>query len=125
MAGVAARVLVERYELQERIGRGAMGEVWAATDLQTGEAVAVKLSQGWAAAEPELVARFEREAKILRRIKSPFVCSLVEAGRDPENVPYMVLERLQGEGFSWVAFEHLVVDLLRAMGYGGADEASV
>lgn len=93
---MAARVLVERYELHERIGTGAMGEVWAATDLTTGDDVAVKMSQTWAADEPELVARFEREAKILKRIKSPFICSLVDAGR-ADDVPYMVLERLQGE----------------------------
>ena len=85
-----------------------MGEVWAAIDLETGNDVAVKLSQTWAASEPELVARFEREAKLLRRLKSPFVCSLVASGRDADQVPYMVLERLQGE---------TIEDLLEREGY--------
>ena len=76
-----------------------MGEVWAATDLETGNDVAVKLAQRWTASEPELVSRFEREAKLLRRMKSPFVCSLIDSGRDTDNVPYMVLERLEGETF--------------------------
>ncbi len=93
---MASRVLAERYELHERIGSGAMGEVWAATDLETGDSVAVKMAQKWAAGEPELVARFEREGKLLRRIKSPFICSLLEAGRDGD-VPFMVLEKLEGE----------------------------
>jgi serine/threonine protein kinase len=94
---LATRVLAERFELHQRIGSGAMGEVWAATDLRTGSEVAVKLSQKWVALEPELLARFERESKLLRRLKSPFVCALVDAGRDADDVPYMVLERLQGE----------------------------
>jgi len=93
---LASRVLAERYELHERIGSGAMGEVWAATDLQTGHSVAVKMAQKWVATEPDLVARFEREGKLLRRIKSPFICALIEAGRD-NDVPFMVLERLEGE----------------------------
>ena len=94
---LGARVLAERYELSERIGLGAMGEVWSAIDRQTGTEVAVKLSHGWAASQPELVARFEREAKLLARIKSPFICSLLDAGRGADNVPYMVLEKLRGE----------------------------
>ena len=74
-----------------------MGEVWAATDLKTGADVAVKLAHGWAASEPDLIARFEREAKLLKRLKSPFICSLIDFGRTPEGVPYMVLERLSGD----------------------------
>ncbi len=73
-----------------------MGEVWSARDLRTGDDVAVKLAQGWAATEPELVARFEREGKLLERIKSPFICSLVDRGVHGET-PFIVLERLSGE----------------------------
>lgn len=94
---MVSRVLAERFELHQRIGSGAMGEVWSATDRETGDDVAVKLSQGWAATEPDLVARFEREAKLLKRIKSPFICSLIDSGRDSDEVPYMILERLNGE----------------------------
>lgn len=73
-----------------------MGEVWAAKDHETGAEVAVKLAQEWAAAEPELVSRFEREGRILQRLRSPFVCSIVDRGRD-EGIPFLVLERLVGE----------------------------
>jgi serine/threonine protein kinase len=96
---LSSRVLAERYELHERIGSGAMGEVWAATDLITTEEVAVKLAQAWTSSEPELVARFEREAKLLRRIQSPFVCSIIASGRDEHGVAFMILERLRGETF--------------------------
>jgi serine/threonine protein kinase len=91
------RLIAQRYELQERIGRGAMGEVWAATDQKTGDQVAVKVAQRWAVGESELLARFEQEGKLLERIKSPFICSLVDRGRTDEGAPYIVLERLSGE----------------------------
>ncbi len=90
-------ILAERYELHKRIGSGAMGEVWSATDLESGQAVAVKLSKAWAASEPELVERFEREGKLLKRIKSPFVCAILDLGRTAGDVPFIVLERLEGE----------------------------
>jgi len=95
----ASRVLVERYEMHRRIGRGAMGEVWAATDLTTGSDVAVKLAQQWMTTDPELMGRFEREGKLLRRIRSPYVCSLIDAGRTDKGIAFMVIERLTGETF--------------------------
>jgi serine/threonine-protein kinase len=91
------RVLAERYELHQRIGSGAMGEVWSGSELRSGVVVAVLVSLGWGGCEPELVARFEREGKLLKRIHSPFICSLIDVGRTPDDVPYMVLERLNGE----------------------------
>lgn len=74
-----------------------MGEVWAATDRKTRGPVAVKLAQLWAISEPELVARFEQEGKLLKRLRSPFICSLIEAGRTEDDIPFIVLERLEGE----------------------------
>jgi eukaryotic-like serine/threonine-protein kinase len=92
-----SRVLAERYELHERIGSGAMGEVWSATDHETGKGVAVKLSKARAASEPALMERFEREGKLLERLASPFICALLDLGRTKGDVPFMVLERLEGE----------------------------
>jgi serine/threonine protein kinase len=92
-----ARTLADRYELDQRIGRGAMGEVWAARDRETGAEVAVKVAQAWTAKEAELLERFEREGKVLRRLRSPHVCALLDAGRTPDGVSYIVLERLVGE----------------------------
>jgi serine/threonine-protein kinase len=94
---LAAQVLADRYELHERLGSGSMGEVWSATDLRSGDAVAVKRAQAWALSEPDILERFERESDILKRLKSPFICALVDAGRGPDDLPYIVLERLNGE----------------------------
>jgi serine/threonine protein kinase len=92
-----ARLLADRYELDERIGRGGMGEVWSARDRVTGADVAVKLARAWTAGEVELIERFEREGELLRRLRTPHVCALLDAGRTSDGVSYLVLERLNGE----------------------------
>ena len=98
----------------DRIGRGAMAEVWSARDLETGAEVAVKLAHSWASAEPELLERFAREAKVLRRLRSPFICSFVASGHTQDGRPYLVLERLVGETLEdllaregWLAMEEV------------------
>jgi serine/threonine-protein kinase len=110
---VVPRLIADRFELIDRIGRGAMGEVWSARDRTTNTEVAVKLSQSWAAGEPELLERFEREGKLLRRMRSPFICSVIDTGHTDSNVPYIVLERLVGETLE---------DLLAREGYLSMDE---
>lgn len=91
------RLIAQRWELDERIGRGAMGEVWGGVDRANGQPVAVKIMRGMASRDPELVARFEREAKLLGKLKTPFVCGVTAYGRSDEGEPYMVMERLVGE----------------------------
>jgi serine/threonine-protein kinase len=100
--------------LEKRIGRGAMGEIWAATDRRNRAPVAVKLAQEWAISEPELVQRFEQEGKLLKRLKSPHICGLIESGRTKDGVPFIALERLQGETLE---------ALLEREGYLSLDEA--
>jgi len=108
------RVIADRFELIDRIGRGAMGEVWSARDLAGGgHEVAVKVAQSWAISEPELMERFEREGKLLRRLRSPHICTLIDAGRLDDGIPFIVLERLIGETLE---------DLLGREGYLSMDE---
>ncbi len=96
-SAAVANLLAGRWQLGARLGRGSMGEVRAAVDRETGEGVAVKLARDWTVADPELFARFEREGKVLKRLKSPHVCGFRAMGRTPEGAPYLVLERLEGE----------------------------
>lgn len=90
-------LLANRFQLDERIGRGAMGEVWSAIDKKTRAEVAVKIAQAWSMEEPDLVDRFEREGELLERLKSPYICGLVARGRTDRGVPYLVMEKLTGE----------------------------
>ena len=85
----------ERFDLQEPIGRGAMGVVWRARDTTTGGTVAVKLLRGLHADDPEYVARFAREVELARRVHSPHVVRVLGYGAR-QGIPYVVLEYVPG-----------------------------
>ncbi len=74
-----------------------MGEVWRAFDEEDGRAVALKVLLEKTARKPDLVRRFEREARIAENLRSPYVCELVRAGRSRDGELYLVLELLDGE----------------------------
>ncbi len=76
-----------------------MGEVWAASDVR-GREVAIKVLLQRAAMKPDLVRRFEREAKITSSIKSPFVCQLLDVSRSEDGTTLLVFEHLTGESLS-------------------------
>lgn len=59
------RALGSRYELQERLGSGAMGEVWRTLDRSSGDHVAAKLLRRELTEDPEIVGRFIQERSIL------------------------------------------------------------
>lgn len=59
------RALGSRYELQERLGSGAMGEVWLTLDRTSGDHVAAKLLRRELTEDPEIVGRFIQERSIL------------------------------------------------------------
>ncbi len=74
-----------------------MGEVYAA-DTKAGEKVALKVLHEKAARDPDLVARFQREAAIAAQIKSPYVAGILGAGKDRNGRLWIAFERLEGEG---------------------------
>jgi serine/threonine-protein kinase len=88
--------MVGRYLLSEVIGRGAMGEVYAAMDVASGRHAAVKLLHAAALDCPGIVERFTREADIICRLSAPNVVGVYHVGRTPEGAPFMAMERLQG-----------------------------
>ena len=54
---------IGKYELQQRLGQGGMGEVWKAYDVQLHRYVAIKLLHADLQNDPEFISRFEREAE--------------------------------------------------------------
>ncbi len=77
------------------IGHGASATVYEAEHLDTGGAVAVKVVH--ASREPHHLARFEREAQICGRVRSPHVPQVYDVGRIEDGSPYLVMELLYGE----------------------------
>jgi serine/threonine-protein kinase len=90
-------IIGERYALERKIGEGAMGAVWLGRHLMLGTAVAVKLIRREALERnPNALRRFEREAVTAARIKSSHVVKVIDHGYHDE-LPYMVMEYLEGE----------------------------
>ncbi len=86
-----------RYKVRRLLGRGGMGEVYAA-DGKDGEKVALKVLHERAAQDPDMVARFHREATIASKIKSPYLAAILGAGKDRNGRLWIAFERLTGEG---------------------------
>ncbi|MCW5837008.1 MAG: serine/threonine protein kinase, partial [Labilithrix sp.] len=90
-------VLGGRYELESRLGKGGMGEVWRARSVETGERVAVKVLLDDVAADKTLYKRFLREARAASAVKHPNVVELREVQEGEGGAPFLVMELLRGE----------------------------
>ncbi len=118
--------LADRYELVEVVGRGGMGEVWAARDLRLGRSVAVKLLSGHMASEAGVRERFEAEARSAARLSHPNVVQVFDSG-EHDGIPYLVMELLPGRTLAdEVALGSLDPEAVRRIGMEvlGALEAS-
>ncbi|MCX5211129.1 tetratricopeptide repeat-containing serine/threonine protein kinase [Kitasatospora sp. NBC_00240] len=91
------RVIGGRYELGALLGRGGMGEVWAATDLLIGRPVAVKtLPQYHSEAAPQEVESFFREARTVGSLSHRGIVTVHDVGQDTGGTLYLVMELIPG-----------------------------
>jgi serine/threonine protein kinase/Tol biopolymer transport system component len=84
------------YEIQSPLGAGGMGEVYRARDTRLDREVAIKVLPSHLSQNPDLRARFEREAKAISGLQHPNICVLYDVGRQ-EDVDFLVMEYLEGE----------------------------
>ena len=89
------RRLAGRYVLEERIGRGGMGEVWRGTDSVLGRQVAVKLIDLRTVPDESGAARFEREARATAGLSHEGVVTVHDSGVE-DHTAYLVMELLPG-----------------------------
>ena len=97
------RLLGDRYELGQEIGRGGMAEVVEAQDLRLGRRVAIKLLRPDLARDPQFIARFRREAQSAAALNNPNIVAVYDTGEDvlhdgadAVRVPYIVMEYIDG-----------------------------
>ena len=86
---------IGRYRITERIGRGAMGVVYAAIDEQLDRRVAVKLMLADFDQEPDMRERFYREARITGQLAHRNIVTVFDLGEE-RNRPFIVMELLEG-----------------------------
>jgi serine/threonine protein kinase len=89
-------LLMGKYRIERELGSGGMGVVLEATHVALGQAVAIKLLNAEHAREPDVVARFLREARIAATLPSEHIARVSDVGMTETGAPYIVMERLIG-----------------------------
>jgi serine/threonine-protein kinase len=85
-----------KYVVHRQIAEGGMAVVFEARHSKLGHRVALKLLSRELRDKPDLVARFEREARAAARLESPHVCRVLDIDVSDDGRPYIVMEYLEG-----------------------------
>jgi serine/threonine protein kinase len=88
--------VIGHYRVIEKIGSGAMGEVFRARDERLGRDVALKLIRPASSENPDHLRRFELEARAAAALNHPNIVAIYDVGFD-EGSPYIVCELLHGK----------------------------
>lgn len=97
LLGVTIR---DRYQLTQVIGRGAMGVVYKASQLNDGKEVAIKVLHAHLASNTESLKRFQYEAQAASSLMHPHIVRLYDVGVGPGGQPYIAMEFLSGTTLS-------------------------
>ncbi len=90
---------IGHYRIERRLGEGGMGVVFAARDERLERPVALKVVRT-ELNDPQLLARFWREARAAAALNHPGICQVYEIGEAPGGKPFIVMELLEGEPLS-------------------------
>jgi serine/threonine-protein kinase len=104
MAGPLApgTVLQGKYRVEHVLGEGGMGIVVAAVHLGLDQRVALKMLRPELRRMPEVVERFQREARAASKIEGAHVAKVLDVGALDDGTPFMVMEHLEGHDLSSV-----------------------
>lgn len=123
--------LVAQYRVLHRLGAGGMGEVYLAEDTRLHRKVALKFLPETLSADPDLKARFMREAQATARLNHQNIVTVYEVG-EHQGGPYIAMEYIDGHPLHYYAHEHPlpvsdVLDLISqvADGLAAAHQAGI
>ncbi|HMF92707.1 MAG TPA: serine/threonine-protein kinase [Vicinamibacterales bacterium] len=92
----AGQVLDGKYRLDALLAEGGMGAVYRATHVMLGKTVAIKLIRPEIVASPEIVRRFQREARAATALNHPNIVSVYDLGQTPDGTLYIAMEYIDG-----------------------------
>lgn len=117
------QTVLDHYVVDSLLGAGGMGEVYRAHHAHLDMAVALKVIVSGVSAD--LMARFQREAKLMARVRHPNIVAVLDYGTLPDGAPCIVMEYLEDEDLStrltrrgrlpWGEALDLAVDLLAGL----------
>lgn len=102
------RILGDRYEVGDLIGRGGMAQVHLGYDTRLSRAVAIKVLRTDHATDPTFIARFRREAQSAAALNHPSIVAVYDTGEESVktssgrdmSLPYIVMEYVKGRTVS-------------------------
>lgn len=106
-----------RFVLEERLGSGAMAEVYRALDRAARAQVAIKILKAAVARDPEQAARFEREAQVQGMVRHRNVAAIFGGGVTAAAEPFIALELLRGKSLRTLLRTDRRLPPSRAMSY--------
>ena len=113
---LVGKVLGEAYQITRLVGEGGMGRVYEARHLRLKQRrFAVKVLHPELARDPEIVARFQREAESASSIGHPNVVDVYDVHKTHDGIPYMVGEFLEGQEFGGRIDAHGRIDVQTAV----------
>jgi len=93
---IPGNLLAGKYKILEEIGRGGMGVVYEAEDTSLNRRIAIKVLPDVFTSDPERLARFEREAKVLASLNHPNIAA-IHGLEEAQGKRFIVLEFVEGE----------------------------
>ncbi|MEZ4453817.1 MAG: serine/threonine-protein kinase [Nannocystaceae bacterium] len=94
------RTIDGRYKILEVLGEGGMGSVFVAENLNFRKHYALKVIRREFAGDPEIAARFSREATATAKLEHPHVASAVDYGHLPDGSAFLVIQLVRGRSLS-------------------------
>jgi serine/threonine-protein kinase len=92
--------VINNYRLSAVIGQGGMGTVYLAEHSFMGRRAAVKILRREFAEDANVIERFMNEARAANAIRHPNIIDIIDVGRMPSGIPYLMMEFLEGESLS-------------------------
>ncbi|WP_168582866.1 Stk1 family PASTA domain-containing Ser/Thr kinase [Gephyromycinifex aptenodytis] len=129
------RLLADRYEVGDLIGRGGMADVHLGYDTRLGREVAIKILRSELARDPSFLMRFRREAQSAASLNHPSIVAVFDSGEEHTSepggaqvtVPFIVMEYVRGQTLREIIAEQgpmepheaarLMTQVLRALDY--------
>src|SRR5688572_5442613 len=88
---------IAHFRLVRKLGQGGMGQVWLAEDLRLSRQVALKVLPEFSSENDRQRKALLQEARTAAGLMHPNICVIYEAAESPEGIPYISMERIEGQ----------------------------
>lgn len=112
---IAPGTVINGFQVEREIGRGGMGVVYLAKQLNLDRYVALKVLSDEMASDKAFVEAFFREARAAAALNHPNIVQAFDAGVAANNIYYFVMELIEGENLEQYTMEHGALDFELAL----------